>query len=55
MLQYQGPATIRYAKQRSTQQSPSRAYPTLKQASEIVVVIVAATRHARGVQPRHEG
>lgn len=37
------------------QQSPSRVYLTLMQALEVVVVIVAATRHAREVQPRHEG
>lgn len=55
MLQYQGPATIRYANQHGTQQSPSRAYPTPKQTSEIVVVTVATTRRARGEQPRHEG
>lgn len=54
MLQYQGPATIRYAKQQSTQQSPARAYPTLKQASEIVVIAMA-TSHANKVQSRHEG
>ena len=54
MLQYQGPATIRYAKQHGTQPSLSRACLTLKQAAAIVVVTVAATRHAREVQPSHE-
>lgn len=49
MLQYQGPAMILCAKQRRTQQAP----PSVK-ASEIVIT-VAAARHARELQLRHEG
>lgn len=56
MPQYQGPATIRNAKQQSTQQSPARAYPTLKQASEIVVIAMATdmpTKCNRGTKGDH--